>query len=97
MKIKDMKAGGWVRYSHDDVIELAKVQKFIYDKEFANGYCFYFEGHGYGLTFERKEFEYSNNVADLIKKKERVSKVNKYYYICDSFTKDEFVEKFGEK
>lgn len=95
MKIKDIKAGGWVRYISDDAIELAKVREFKYDKTFANGYCFRFEGYDWGILFERKQFKYSNNVADLIKKGERVLEIKNHYFICNSFTKDEFVEKFG--
>lgn len=95
MKIKDIKAGGWVRYISNDGIVLAKVREFSYDKEVVNGYCFYFDGEDYGLLFERKEFKYSDNVADLIKKGERVLEVNNHYFICNSFTKNEFVKKFG--
>lgn len=95
MKIKDIKAGGWVRYISDDAIELAKVRDFRYDKECINGYGFYFEGRDYGLLFRRKDFKYSDNVADLIRKGEKVVEIKKHYFICNSFTKDEFVKKFG--
>lgn len=97
MRIKDIKAGGWVRYISDDAIELAKVRKFEYDRSYANGYCFWFEGQDWGSLFKRKDFKYSNNVADLIKKRERVIELKGHYFICNAFTKDEFVEKFGGK
>lgn len=97
MKIKDIKAGGWVRYILDDGVGLAKVREFEYDKSYVNGYCFRFEGQDCGLLFERKDFKYSDNVADLIKKGERVLELKNHYFICDSFTKDEFVKKFGGK
>ena len=97
MRIKDIKAGGWVRYISDDAIELAKVREFKYDKTIANGYCFRFEGEDWGLLFERKDFKYSDNVADLIRKGERVLEIKNHYFICNSFTKDEFVKKFGGK
>lgn len=95
MKIKDIKAGGWVRYIFDNTIVLAKVREFEYDKTIANGYRFRFEGKDCGLLFERKDFKYSDNVAELIKKGERVIELNNHYFICNSFTKDEFVKKFG--
>ena len=95
MKIKDIKAGGWVRYISDDGIELAKVRDFKHYKEYTNGYCFYFEGQDYGSLFERKEFKYSDNVADLFRKGERVIELKNHYFICNSFTKEEFVKKFG--
>ena len=50
MKIKDIKAGGWVRHISDDAIELAKVEKFKHYKGITNGYCFYFDGQDYGHT-----------------------------------------------
>lgn len=93
MKIKDIKAGGWVRYISDDAIELAKVREFEYDKRYSNGYCFRFEGREYGTLFRRRDFKYSDNVADLIRKGERVLELKNHYFICESFTKDEFVEK----
>lgn len=96
MKIKDIKAGGWVRYIYGDAIELAKVREFNYDKKYTNGYSFSFEGRDYGVLFERKDFKYSDNVADLIRKGERVIELKNHYFICNSFTKDEFVKKFGE-
>lgn len=95
MKIKDIKAGGWVRFKWDGDEELAKVREFKYDRTIANGYIFHFEEYDCGLCFERKDFKYSDNVANLIKKGERVLGLNNHYYICSSFTKDEFVEKFG--
>lgn len=98
MKIKDIKAGGWVRYiSDDDAIELSKVREFKYDKTIANGYCFYFEGEDWGSLFERKDFKYSDNVADLIKRGERVIELQGHYFICNAFTKDEFIKKYGAK
>lgn len=95
MKIKDIKPGGWVRYILDDGVELAKVREFKHDKRYANGYCFRFEGHVYGSLLKREDFKYSDNVADLIKKGERVIELKNHYFICNSFTKDEFVKKFG--
>lgn len=95
MSPKDIKVGGWVRYTSDDAIELAKVKEFEYDRSYANGYCFRFEGRDYGLLFERKDFKYSDNVANLIRKGERVLELKNHYFICNSFTKDEFVKKFG--
>lgn len=95
MKIENIKAGVWARYKSDDAIELAKVRDFRYDKGYSNGYCFHFEGRDYGLLFERKDFKYSDNVADLIEKGERVVELKNHYFICNSFTKDEFVKKFG--
>lgn len=92
MKIKDIKAGGWIRFTSDDVAELAKIQKFDYDKTYTNGYCFYLDGRDCGLLFERKEFEYSDNVADLIKKGESVVVLENHYLICNFFTKDEFIK-----
>lgn len=97
MRVKDIKAGGWVRYYSDGAIELAKVRKFEYDRRYANGYCFWFEGQDCGSLFERKDFKCSNNVSDLIRKGERVVELQGRYFICNAFTKDEFVGKFGGK
>lgn len=97
MKIGDIKPGGWVRYTLEGSVELAKVREFAYYKKCANGYCFRFEGQDYGSLFEREDFKYSDNVADLIKKGERVIELKNHYFICNSFTKDEFIKKFGDK
>lgn len=94
MKIKDIKAGGWVRYISDGAIELAKVREFKYYKGITNGYCFDFEGQDYSSLFERGTFNYSDNVADLIKKGEVIIELRGHCIICNSYTKDEFVEKF---
>lgn len=95
MRIKDIKAGGWVRFKWDGDEELAKVKEFSYTREYVNGYAFRFEGYDCGLCFERKDFKYSNNVANLIKKGERVLGLDNHYYFANSFTKDEFVKKIG--
>ncbi len=92
MKIKDIKPGGWVRYISGGANELAKVREFEYDKRCVNGYCFRFEGQDYGSLFERKEFEYSDDVADLIREGERVIELKGHYLICNTFTKDEFLK-----
>ena len=93
MRIKDIKPGGWIRYNDDSgTPELGKVARFEYDKECVNGYCFFLEGRGYGLLFERKEFKYSDNVADLIKKDERIVKIHGHYMLGKSFSKEEFVK-----
>lgn len=96
MKIKDIKAGGWIRYiCSDGDIELARVEEFRYEKGYTNGYCFDLRCHEYGLLLERGDFKYSDNVADLIKKGERVVEIKNRYFICDAFTKDEFIKHFG--
>lgn len=93
MRIKDIKSGGWIRYNDaSDTPELGKVARFEYDKRFVNGYCFYLEKHDYGRLFGRKEFKYSDNVADLIKKDERVIKIAGHYMLGKSFSKEEFVK-----
>lgn len=97
MRIKDIKPGGWVRYTCGNAVELAKVQEFEYDRECLNGYCFRFEGQDYGSLFERKDFEYSDNVADLIGEEERVVELKNHYLICNSFAKDEFVKRLEVK
>lgn len=101
MKIKDIKAGGWARFSYDDgktqTPEIAKVKEFKYDRRYANGYCFYFDNCDFGYLFERKDFKYSDDVAELIKKTERIVEIRGHYLICKSFTKDEFIKKYGEK
>ena len=95
MKIKDIKPGGWVRYVSGGTDELARIREFEYDKKYVNGYCFRFEGQEYGLLLEREDFKYSDNVADLIRKGEGVVELRGHYFICNSFTKDEFAKKFG--
>lgn len=101
MKIKDIKAGGWVRFNYDDgemqAVEIAKVKEFHYDREYANGYCFRFENSDIGSLFERKEFKYSDDVTDLIKKTERVVEIKGSFLVCKSLTKDEFIKKYGAK
>ena len=101
MKIKDIKAGGWVRFTYDDseipAAELAKVKEFHYDRRYANGYGFRFENCDYGSLFERNDFKYSDDVADLIKKTERIVEIMGHFLICESFTKDEFIKKYGAK
>lgn len=92
MRIKDIKVGGWVRYAFGDTVELAKVREFEYDKRYTNGYCFHFEGQYYGRLFERKEFKYSDNVADLIKKDECIVKIQGHYMLGKSFSKEDFIK-----
>lgn len=97
MKIKDIKPGGWIRYNDYSGIpeiapELGKVTKFEHDKRYANGYYFHLEGQDYGRFFERKEFKYSDDVADLIKKDERVIKIAGHYMLGKSFSKEEFIK-----
>lgn len=93
MKIKDIKPGGWIRYNDkSDNPELGKVTAFRYDNDCINGYCFYLEGQDYGRLFERKDFKYSDNVADLIKKDERVMKIQGHYMLGKSFSKEEFIK-----
>lgn len=93
MKIKDIKPGGWIRYNDDsDCPEIGKIVKFRYHKGFTNGYCFRLEGHDCGRLYERKDFKYSGNVANLIKKDERVMKIQGHYMLGKSFSKEEFIE-----
>lgn len=93
MRIKDIKAGGWVR-TGDSIgrPELLKVTSFSYDRSCVNGYCFHFRGLDYGLLLERKDFKYSDNVEDLIKKNERVLEYEGKYIICNGYSKDEFIK-----
>lgn len=101
MKIKDIKPGGWVRFSYDDgktqTAEIAKVKEFHYDRRYANGYGFRFENNNYCPLFDRKDFKYSDNVAELIKNTERIVEMRGHYLICKSFTKDKFIKKYGDK
>lgn len=93
MRIKDIKPGGWIRYNNgSNTSEIRKVVAFKYEKDCVNGYGFFLEDMGYGLLFERKDFKYSDNVADLIKKDERVMKVQGHYILGKSFSKEEFVK-----
>lgn len=93
MKIKDIRPGGWIRYNDDSgAPEIGKVTAFSYDKNYANGYCFQIEGEDYGLLFERKDFKYSDNVADLIKEDERAVKIQGHYMLGKSFSKKEFIK-----
>lgn len=93
MRIKDIKPGGWIRYNDDsDTSEIRKVVAFKYEKGYTNGYGFFLEGMSYGLLFERKKFEYSDDVADLIKKGERVMKIQGHYMLGKSFSKEEFIK-----
>lgn len=93
MRIEDIKPGGWIRYNNgSDCPEIGKIAIFRYDKGVTNGYCFHLEGQDYGRMFERKDFKYSDNVADLIKKDERVVKVQGHYMLGKSFSKEEFIE-----
>lgn len=93
MRIKDIKPGGWIRYNDDsDNPEIRKIVTFSYDKDCVNGYGFFLEGMSYGLLFERKEFKYSDNIADLIKKDERVMKIAGHYMLGKSFSKEEFIK-----
>lgn len=93
MRIKDIKPGGWIRYNDgSDCPELGKVVAFGYDKGYTNGYCFHLEGQDYGRFFERKEFKYSDDVADLIKKDERVIKIAGHYMLGKSFSKEDFIK-----
>lgn len=93
MRIKDIKPGGWIRYNDaSDTPEIGKVIAFEYDKRYTNGYCFHLEGQDYGRLYERKDFKYSDNVADLIKKDERVVKIAGHYMLGKSFSKEEFIE-----
>lgn len=98
MRIKDIKAGGWVR-TGDNIgrPELLKVTSFSYDRSFVNGYCFHFRGLDYGLLFERKDFKYSDKVGDLIKKNERVLEYKGNYIICNGYSRDEFIKLCGEE
>ena len=101
MKIKDIKAGGWVRFSYDDggmqTAEIAKVKEFHYDRTHTNGYEFRFENRSYGELFERKDFKYADDVADLIKERERIVEIKGSYLVCNALTKDEFIKKYGAK
>lgn len=93
MSIKDIKPGGWIRYNDDSgVPEIGKVTAFKYDRKYANGYCFHLEGHDYGRLYERKDFKYSDDVADLIKKDERITKIQGHYILGKSFSKEEFIK-----
>lgn len=93
MKIKDIKSGGWIRYNDDSgTPELGKVTRFDYDKRCVNGYCFHLERQDYGSLFERKDFKYSNNVADLIKKDERVMKIQGHYMLGKNLSREEFIK-----
>lgn len=101
MKIKDIKSGGWVRFRFDDgktkTVEIAKVKEFYYHRGYTNGYGFSFENNDFNPLFERKDFKYADDVADLIKETERIVEIRGHYLICDAFTKDEFVKKYGAK
>ena len=93
MRIKDIKPGGWIRYNDgSDCPEIGKIAIFRYDKGYTNGYYFHMEGQDGGRLFERKDFKYSDNVADLIKKDERVIKILGHYLLGKSFSKEEFVK-----
>ena len=93
MRIKDMKPGGWIRYNDDsDFPEIGRIVTFEYNKSFVNGYCFHLEGQDYGRLYERKEFKYSDNVADLIKEDERVIKISGHYILGKGFSKEEFIK-----
>lgn len=93
MKIKDIKTGGWIRYNDgSEIPEIGKIIAFRYDRGYANGYYFHLEGQDYGRCFERKEFKYSDNVSDLIKKDERVVKIQGHYMLGKSFSKEEFAK-----
>ena len=93
MRIKDIKPGGWIRYNdNSNCPEVGKIVLFRYDKECINGYCFYLEGEDCGLLFERKDFKYSDDVADLIRKDERVMKIQGHYMLGKSFSKEEFIK-----
>lgn len=96
MRIKDIKPGGWIRYNRhnddSDTPEIGKIVTFRYYKGYTNGYCFHLEGHDYGRLFERKDFKYSDNVADLIKKDECIVKIQGHYMLGKSFSKEEFIK-----
>ncbi|WP_407457186.1 hypothetical protein [Fibrobacter sp.] len=93
MRIKDIKPGGWIRYNDaSGTPEIGKVTAFEYDKKCTNNYCLYLEGQDYGRLFERKDFKYSDDVADLIKKDERVIKIAGHYMLGKSFSKEEFIK-----
>lgn len=93
MRIKDIRPGGWIRYNEDsDTPEIGKITNFGYYKGFANGYCFRLEGQDYDRLYGRKDFKYSDNVADLIKKDERVMKIRGHYILGKSLSKEEFVK-----
>lgn len=93
MRIEDIKPGGWIRYNDDsDCPEIGKIIAFSYDKGYTNGYCFHLEEQDYGRLFGRKDFKYSNDVADLIKKDERVMKIQGHYILGKSFSKEEFIK-----
>ena len=93
MRIKDIKPGGWIRYNDDsDAPEIRKIVAFKYDKGYTNGYGFFLEGEAFGRLFGRKDFKYSDDVADLVKKDERVMKIQGHYMIGKSFSKEEFVK-----
>ena len=93
MRIKDIKPGGWIRYNDGSgTSEIRKVVSFKYDKGYTNGYGFFLEGLDYGRLFERKDFKYSDNIADLIKKDERVMKIADHYMLGKILSKEEFIK-----
>lgn len=98
MRIKNIKPGGWIRYNGElDNPEIGKVTAFEYDKKYINGYCFHLDGQNYGILFERKDFKYSDNVADLIKKDERVMKIAGHYVLVKSFSKEDFIKEMNNE
>ena len=93
MRIENIKSGGWLRYNgNSGCPEIRKVTAFSYDKNYVNGYRFHLEGEDYGLLFKREDFKYSDNVADLIKKDERIVKNHGHYMLGKSFSKEEFIK-----
>lgn len=92
MRIKDIKAGGWVRTKTTKWPELYRVTEFRYDRSVVNGYIFHFQGVDCGLMFERNEFKYSENVGDLIKKDEQILERDGEFIICKGYSRDEFIK-----
>lgn len=97
MRISDIKPGGWVRFGDSyDRPELARVESFSYDRSYANGYRFVFQGDDYGLLFERKDFKYSEHVGDLIKKNEVVCEIDGRYMVGKKFSKEDFIKRWED-
>lgn len=98
MKISDIKPGGWVRFGDGcGRPELARVESFVYNRNYTNGYSFVFQGDCYGRLFERKEFKYSDHVSDLIKKNEVVCEIDGRYMVGKGFSKEDFIKRWEEE
>lgn len=97
MRISDIKPGGWVRFGDSyDRPELARVESFVYNRNYTNGYSFVFQGDCYGLLFERKEFKYSDHVSNLIKKNEVVCEIDGRYMVGKEFSKEAFIKRWED-